>query len=847
MKKISKLLFLFALLACSVNLQAQLAVPYSEVPSFSTVYAFNSIVLTGDLQSFNITNGATSGQVFAVKACQDTQGGHVIVSGPNNFAGNLTIDKTPNACTTFNFTWNGIYWVGAGSPSAPIVYPHPSGQYADLGVPTFTCVSPCTYTRLDAPQGDNPFYTLIATAKTISTNWVELGGGSSGGSGPSQVNVTFTADGDCDLTNPINCTLTTETGGAVGPDSFYTTLVILDPGNVLTALRNIWAPENPGSIYTVANYTDYTLGFDTLSDGGYQQVIAGNVQGFVNISGSGFSYYTYTSTPATIPPSSGNISSTGLTATRIPEAGGLTNSIVDSPMYDTNGFINSDNPFNLPTGSVGVTQPFGDTSQDVATDNYVTAYAGAQAQVINTVPTGAVNSGGIAIDSSGNLWVGHQAGIDEISSTGIILQSIPIPEDGYIQGVSIDNAGNIWAAVVLSGPPDYVIKFSSSGTILGTFNLETNGEPFAIAFDGSDNAWVTCTNSGSVWELSNTGTVIGHYTEFSNFPEDIVYDSHTGNIWVSQRFGDVNELSSSGAILNTVTTTFPTQGMAISNGTIWVYNNALIAINTGSASIDATYNLPGVNAVSDMAFDPSGNLWMASNLGAIETKDGNFIRSVNTPAATFIATDSAGNAWVSVNTNPASVQEIGPQGISASALTLFQGEGLEYQNGVCSTAASIVAANGINQAVTLTNGDTCALTITQPIRGTTSLQLKVTQSSTSSFNGAISGSGITWLNGSAPTIPTTSGAVVFISCYLDGVNSYCRPTLDEGGGSSSPPAIYTVSTLPAATSLPPGTMVEVSDTVGVSYSSTSFTQTTCTGGGTNYAIAITDGTNWSCH
>jgi hypothetical protein len=89
--------------------------------------------------------------------------------------------------------------------------------------------------------------------------------------------------------------------------------------------------------------------------------------------------------------------------------------------------------------------------------------------------------------------------------------------------------------------------------------------------------------------------------------------------------------------------------------------------------------------------------------------------------------------------------------------------------------------------------------------------------------------------------------------YLDDLTSEpCLGTdssglLGAGTGCDASVPVYTVSTLPAATSLPPGTMVEVSDTVGVSYSSTSFTQTTCTGGGTNYAIAITDGTNWSCH
>lgn len=51
---------------------------------------------------------------------------------------------------------------------------------------------------------------------------------------------------------------------------------------------------------------------------------------------------------------------------------------------------------------------------------------------------------------------------------------------------------------------------------------------------------------------------------------------------------------------------------------------------------------------------------------------------------------------------------------------------------------------------------------------------------------------------------------------------------------------YTVSTLPAATSLAAGTQVVVTD-------ATSFTPGTCTGGGSDYMIAVTNGTAWSCH
>jgi hypothetical protein len=53
------------------------------------------------------------------------------------------------------------------------------------------------------------------------------------------------------------------------------------------------------------------------------------------------------------------------------------------------------------------------------------------------------------------------------------------------------------------------------------------------------------------------------------------------------------------------------------------------------------------------------------------------------------------------------------------------------------------------------------------------------------------------------------------------------------------PPVYTVSTLPSAATLGAGTTVVVSDGAG--------TPPTCTGSGSNYQIALSNGTTWTCH
>jgi hypothetical protein len=121
-----------------------------------------------------------------------------------------------------------------------------------------------------------------------------------------------------------------------------------------------------------------------------------------------------------------------------------------------------------------------------------------------------------------------------------------------------------------------------------------------------------------------------------------------------------------------------------------------------------------------------------------------------------------------------------PKGTSVSGSTIkFPGAvytNSEYNNGVCATAATINPVNGNRQKITLTAGQTCALTFTQPVNNTVSIRLKVIQSSSGSFNGTISGG--KWPGGTVPTITATSGAVDLVVCDLDGTDANCVASQD---------------------------------------------------------------------
>jgi len=136
-------------------------------------------------------------------------------------------------------------------------------------------------------------------------------------------------------------------------------------------------------------------------------------------------------------------------------------------------------------------------------------------------------------------------------------------------------------------------------------------------------------------------------------------------------------------------------------------------------------------------------------------------KKMNLPSGTVGVTQMAGDSSTQLATDQ----------FVANSLPL---SGPPYSLGTCTTAATITPANGSDQTVTLTAGDTCALSFTQPTSGRFRVTVKITQASTPT--GAISTTAVNWPTGTTPTITTTANAVDFISCYLDGTNTYCVPS-----------------------------------------------------------------------
>jgi prepilin-type N-terminal cleavage/methylation domain-containing protein len=224
------------------------------------------------------------------------------------------------------------------------------------------------------------------------------------------------------------------------------------------------------------------------------------------------------------------------------------------------------------------------------------------------------NPQGIAIDSSGNIWVvdAGNSRVQKLTSNGSYLMQVGCGGSGHCaassangmlanpQGVAIDSSGNIWEVDYdnqrvqefnsagtwlrsIGGPPASTCVTIPSGTVPacpagaapGQFN-----HPVSVVIDSNSNVWVTDFTNARVQEFNSSGTYLnalssGHLTG----PWGITIDA-SGNFWVADRGSEtIQEFNSSGVYLNT-------------------FDGA-----NGSANGQFMQE-------TDIAIDPSGNLWV---------------------------------------------------------------------------------------------------------------------------------------------------------------------------------------------------------------------------------------------
>ncbi len=224
-------------------------------------------------------------------------------------------------------------------------------------------------------------------------------------------------------------------------------------------------------------------------------------------------------------------------------------------------------------------------------------------------------SGGLALDSSGNMWVAD-------SDNNRILE--------FKKPFSTSESASF-----VIGQTD----FTSSSSGVSHFNF-----PHSIAFDSSGNLWVADQGNNRVLEFaaaSLTGSngpspihVIGQ-TDFTSSssgrnstnlknPDSLIFDS-SGNLWV----GDGASSGAHGRVLK-----FPAAALGINHpSATFVLGQPSFTSNISGIVNSTLIGKAGIN----MAFDSSGNLWVPdpSNDRVLEFPAANLTGS-NGPAATFV-------------------------------------------------------------------------------------------------------------------------------------------------------------------------------------------------------------------
>jgi sugar lactone lactonase YvrE len=248
---------------------------------------------------------------------------------------------------------------------------------------------------------------------------------------------------------------------------------------------------------------------------------------------------------------------------------------------------------------------------------------------------------GLAFDSSGNLWVSDPGG-DRVlqfsppftsnEKASIVIGQPNFISSGYSaataaslnnpRGIAIDSSGNLWVAdfgfnrVLKYAPP--FSNNESASVVLGQRNSTGNftsttrwglNNPNGITFDSSGSLWVADAGNNRVLRFDspfsvgeNASVVLGQRSYTSSYssslanqsnlntPYGVAFDSG-GNLWVADR------------INNRVLEFTP----SFSNG-----KNATVVLGqSGFQSSAAATTASGLSSPDGLAADKSGNMWVA--------------------------------------------------------------------------------------------------------------------------------------------------------------------------------------------------------------------------------------------
>jgi len=271
-------------------------------------------------------------------------------------------------------------------------------------------------------------------------------------------------------------------------------------------------------------------------------------------------------------------------------------------------------------------------------------------------------------------------------------------------GLGVDSGGNVWVAGhtgVLSAFSPQGAPFSSTG--FGTAFLN---ESYGLAIDTSGNVWVDSAQSaangqGSISKFRGTasgtpGTVVmngagtSFYDASLDFPTGLSADTN-GDIFIANYYNDLaSAYTNAGAVLSPTGLGYPdasfsTVVAADSSHGVWIGNNHDYTVTHVAANGTIISNLSCCEGANGIATDSAGNAWITNDLSgnsfsvisssissnpedAVLIDGGSVVGSGYTSQGSGVAVDAAQNVWIA-NYGGDSISELaGIQSTSTHAL-----------------------------------------------------------------------------------------------------------------------------------------------------------------------------------
>jgi streptogramin lyase len=432
------------------------------------------------------------------------------------------------------------------------------------------------------------------------------------------------------------------------------------------------------------------------------------------------------------------------------------------------------------------------------------------------VPTSAGELTGVAVDGSGNIYIGgyHQASLfgweysvfkETFSSSGYTESTVPSSALSGSPNVAIDGGGNVYIA---DPGNNRVLKetLSAGSYTESTVPTSALNGPEGVAVDGSGNIYIAdCGNKRVLKETlladSYIESVVATTSPYS--PRGIAVDGSSNVYVINSSNGNVLKLSLSGGSYAASTLSIgnfnPEALAADRSGNVYVTNstngNVLKFSLSGGSYTASTLPTSASSYSPGIAVDANGNIYVADYYNTSVLKED----FADAPSLTFAAT-------VVGSTSSDSPQTITLENFGTSALNLPVPSNGNNPNiagnftlNSSGTSSCPVVSAGSSTAGTLAAGQSCLLPITfaPTTTGTLSGTLVVTDNSLNATAPTYTAQSII-LSGTSSLQGTTPQTITFGAISSQSANSTLALAATSSSGlpvafASTTPTICTVS------------------------------------------------------